>query len=178
MVPRARGQCVAAMAMILLALMNSFGFAGAIAHGGHPLIPLRGGSAAAMSATTDLKSTAKHRGTQATKAGKVKGSGFFKTLGHIFFGITNKLAITGSSTRVVNGRIVISRNPIQKLLHGIYLFIRAIFLFFKTLFVPATTIQKPSSNNFDGSKRSSFSSLSKKGGGITRMADLPPMPGG
>ncbi len=36
---------------------------------------------------------------------------------------------------MADGRIVISRNPIQALLHYIYVFFRAIYLFFKTLFV-------------------------------------------
>ncbi|KAJ1492078.1 hypothetical protein T484DRAFT_3040125 [Baffinella frigidus] len=179
MAPSARGNCGAALAVALLVLDSCH----ALAHGGGALLPLRGGSAvaaAASAAPSDLKSMAKHRASQASKAGKPERTGFFRTITRIFFSLTNKLMITGSSTRVVNGRIVMSRNPIQKILHGMYLFIRAIYLFFKTLFVPDTKIEKPKPDLFgnSGGKRGSFTGLSKKGGGITRMADLPPMPGG
>jgi hypothetical protein len=47
----------------------------------------------------------------------------------------------GSSTRIVNGQVVVSRNIIQKLFHMIYIFFRAIYYFFKTLVVPLSTLE-------------------------------------
>ena len=55
----------------------------------------------------------------------------------------------GSSTRIVNGQVVVRRNLVQKLFHLIYVFFRAIYFFFKTLVVPLSTLetQKRGSGN-------------------------------
>ncbi len=47
----------------------------------------------------------------------------------------------GSSTRIVNGQVVVRRNLVQKLFHLIYVFFRAIYYFFKTLVVPLSTLE-------------------------------------
>lgn len=128
-------------------------------------------------ATDSLKSLASRRAEMAKNAGSAEGFSLTKSVYRIFFSLTNKLGVTGSSTRVVNGRVVLSRNPIQAALHFIYVFFRAIYLFFKTLFVPLANLDPP--RKFGGSGgggRATFRDLSKKK--EMRMADLPPMPGG
>jgi len=104
MVPIARGHCGAALAVALAALLLDS--VDALAHGGRALMPLRGGSAVAAAAAAavpdDLKSMAKHRASQASKAGKPERTGVLRTISYIFFSLTNKLALTGSSTRVVS----------------------------------------------------------------------------
>jgi hypothetical protein len=48
---------------------------------------------------------------------------------------TQSIETTDPSFSAADGRVVMRRNPIQKVMNMIYLFLRAIFLFFKTLFV-------------------------------------------
>jgi len=121
-----------------------------------------------------LRASAKRRAEQAKAAGKPGRVGIGKTFYRVCSMVSNRMGVTGSSTRVVNGKIVLSRNPVQKLLHMVYLFFRAIYLFFKTLFVPLATLDRPKPSGGPG--RGNFSTLNKKK--EMRMADLPPMPGG
>jgi len=145
---------------------------------GLPKTPnLKGGSGAASSQLDSLKGLASRRAEIAKSAGKAEGFSLTKSTYRIFFSLTNKLGLTGSSTRVVNGRVILSRNPVQALLHYIYVFFRAIYLFFKTLFVPLSTLDAPKKfGGSGGGGRATFKDLSKKK--QMRMADLPPMPGG
>lgn len=83
--------------------------------------------------------------------------------------------LQGSSTRVVNGQVVVRRNIVQKLFHLIYIFFRAIYLFCKTLVVPLSTLETPKTGG-SRPRRGSFASMSKSN--VVKMADLPPMPGG
>lgn len=48
---------------------------------------------------------------------------------------TQSVEAADSNFSATDGRVVMRRNPIQKVMNMIYLFLRAIFLFFKTLFV-------------------------------------------
>jgi len=138
---------------------------------------LKGGSGSASPQLDSLKGLASRRAEIAKSAGKAEGFSLTKSTYRIFFSLTNKLGLTGSSTRVVNGRVILSRNPVQALLHYIYVFFRAIYLFFKTLFVPLSTLDAPKKfGGSGGGGRATFKDLSKKK--QMRMADLPPMPGG
>jgi len=122
----------------------------------------------------DLKSLAKRRAEQAKRAGSHSRDSISKTLYRVFFSATNKLGLSGSSTRIVNGQVVVRRNILQKLFHIIYVLFRAIYFFFKTLVVPLKTLEPPKRGG--GGGRGSFSKTSKSN--VVKMADLPPMPGG
>ena len=151
-----------------------------------------------------MKAAAKRRAEQARRAGSFSSSeSLSKTAYRILASATNKIGLTvrarsadlqlaltltrlhslaadcvcgqGSSTRVVNGQVVVRRNVVQKLFHMIYIFFRAIYFFCKTLVVPLSTLE-PQNKGGSRPRRGSFASMSKSN--VVRMADLPPMPGG
>ena len=122
----------------------------------------------------DLKALAKRRAEQARRAGPHARGGIAKTAYRVFFSATNKIGLTGSSTRVVDGHVVVRRNVIQKIFHVIYIFFRAIYYFFKSLIDPSVSYAPPKKGS--GGGRGSFAQMAKSN--VVKMADLPPMPGG
>lgn len=89
-----------------------------LAHGRAANLRLSGGGDTAPS----LKDVAARRAELAKKAQKAEiakevAASSSWTILRVWFGITNKLRITGASTCVVDGKIVMSRNPVQKFFH-------------------------------------------------------------
>lgn len=135
---------------------------------------LDGAAAEEDGGDNDLKAAARRRAEAARNAGSHPRDSIGKTAYRVFFSATNKLGLTGSSTRIVNGQVVVRRNLVQKLFHLIYVFFRAIYYFFKTLVVPLSTLEPQKRGS--GGGRGSFSQMRKSN--VVKMADLPPMPGG
>mmetsp|Transcript_14430 Transcript_14430/g.28803 ORF Transcript_14430/g.28803 Transcript_14430/m.28803 type:complete len:177 (-) Transcript_14430:187-717(-) len=111
---------------------------------------LRGGSSAASTAQSSsmsaIKEGAKRRAQAAKEALAKEPKEKVSFIVGVFRGIlwvTNKLRITGYKTEVIKGRIVESRNPIQKLSLFIWNFFAGIGLFCRTLFMPAEGTAPP-----------------------------------
>lgn len=95
---------------------------------------LRGGSAAA--GVDVLKAGAQRRAQLAKKAEPKENLGLVGSIVKGILSVTNRIGVTGSTTRVVQGKIVVTRNPIQQLTALIYAILHGIFIFFKSFIVP------------------------------------------
>lgn len=94
-----------------------------------------GGDAPSLKATAARRAELAKKAQKAVVAKEVEKSSSW-TIFRIWFAITNKLRITGASTSVVDGKIVMKRNPVQMFFHFGYTVIAETAFFFKTMLVP------------------------------------------
>jgi hypothetical protein len=67
-----------------------------------------------------LKAGAQRRAQLAKKAEPKENLGLVGSIVKGILSVTNRIGVTGSTTRVVQGKIVVTRNPIQQLTALIY----------------------------------------------------------
>uniref|UniRef100_A0A6T7WGS0 Thioredoxin domain-containing protein n=1 Tax=Cryptomonas curvata TaxID=233186 RepID=A0A6T7WGS0_9CRYP len=126
-------------AILILCLISAVQQSSSLYHSeGCKLLSLRGGSASAsVTGGNDLlKAGAQRRAQLAKKAEPKENLGLVGSIVKGISSVTNRIGITGSTTRVVGGKIVVTRNPIQQLTSLIYAIIHGIFIFFKSFVVP------------------------------------------
>eukprot|EP00960_Hanusia_phi_P046236 757710-Hanusia_phi.AAC.3 len=144
-----------------------------------------------------LRESARIRAERAKKAGNPGRTSISRTVSRIFFSMTNKMGLTGSSTTVISEKslwkggcetqhhsevvslhlLVLPRlvHVLQDARHGALPLLPVLpWTHFPVQPTASLNPRKPGG----GGGRGSFSSLRAKGANQMRLADLPPMPGG